>query len=254
MRRFLRRMDDGGGKALDINPATLAWQQLFDARSITGVVDGGNITAWPDDSGHARNLIIGLGTPPVYRATGSTTGKPLADFNGGGKQMEAALPLIPINCDLGFTCIAYYTQDTVDPLDGGGFNAQMIGGSDISGGWRSFAVRYPVFNTPVPSYLMAAGGNIHAAVPAITGNTTHSIRCVPPRNSTGASTLYYNGALVATGATWDAGPNTTMIVSGNASINITLKGKLAFFAWQNQGYSVATIQGIERYLRRIFGS
>ncbi len=246
-RNFLRRYGDGGGPLKNlINPATLAWQVLLDARSINQA-DGSSVTSWPDTSGNNRPA-AGLGPFPVLRKTGSPLGLPLVDFNGANVQLQGTLPVAQMDTTLGFTCYVYFHQDTVQPF----FNDQIAIGSDTSGGWRMLPV---VQSSPShPELTMTGGPGIGSAVSS-TG--THLLTCVcnPPRAGAGLAVLYYDGAAVASFAAWNTAPNTQYQVSGNfPAQNVTLLGKIGFAAFTNVAHSDHTRQGVENYLLQTWGS
>jgi hypothetical protein len=236
-----------------VDPATLSWQVLLDSRNIPTSGNGSTIHAWVDTSGFTRPAVEDIGSIalPVYRPNSSARGLPLVDFGAvPNSQLVGVLPVTPMDTSAGFSCYAYYLDDTVDATDGGGFNAQMIGGSDIAGGWRAFAVLYPTASNPVPSEPQ---NTLNTGVPATVGRHILTAVWNPPVVTTSTANLYYDGINIATSSVTIPGPNTKYLVSGNGSANIILKGRLGFFAFTNVTHSPAVRQGIEAYLLSHFG-
>jgi hypothetical protein len=234
-----------------IDPATLTWQVILDARSITGVVEGGNITTWPDTSGNGRNA-NGLGPFPKYRGTGSVNGQPLADFFGvANAQLQGSLPSVAIDVSAGFTHMCYVVEDVIDATDGGGFNAQLLGGSDQANGWRLWGVLYQTPTVPTPAW--SQGSTIYGSGAATTG--IHIVTAVvQPPGSAATVDLYYDGVHVASGTMGTLGPNTQYEISGNGPAqNVTIKGKVAWFGFTNFALSTLQRQGVEQFLRNTWG-
>lgn len=74
----------GGGGAPAFSPASLTAVKYFlDARTITGISDGSNITtaSWTDQSSSNRGALA-TATNAVYRATGGPGGGAAVEFNG----------------------------------------------------------------------------------------------------------------------------------------------------------------------------
>lgn len=236
-----------------ISPFSLPnFQLILDARSIAQP-DGSNVATWQNTAvgGSAGDAVKSAFTGfPILRSAGSAGGRPVVDFNGV-KQMNGTLPVVAMDVSKGFTCYAYIMQDVVDPNDGGGFNAQSIGGSDIAGGFRQYAVIYPAANTPDVGFNVGVGDK-GALPPAVVGRHISTLVIQPP-GVNGSTTIFYDDITGVTDVAAGFSPNTTYLVSGNAAQNITLKGKLAFFAWANEAHSILTRLGVELWLLETFG-
>lgn len=256
MRRFLRRLPEGGGQVV-FNPYSLAWQIVLDARRITGVSDGALLASWPDSSGFGRNAAQGFaGLQPTYRQTGSSNGKPLVDFYVGAAhhEMGGTLPIGGIDAGTGFSFYAYYTQDQIDatdPLAPGGFNDQIIWADDNAGGWRMLGVRFPTTTTKFPS-AVAGSGVLQGPNPPSLGSHVMSFILIPPNGGTGVSQLYLDGTLLTTG-TWSANPNTAYLLATNGGGNIGLHGKVGWLSCASVAHDTATRQKVENFLRSTWG-
>jgi len=250
-RNFLQFLP--GGQTTDtLNPDLLTWALKLDARSITGVADGAPLALWPDTSGNARNATV-LFAAPLYRATGSPTGAPAVDFNGS-RDMHGTLPAIPLDVSQGLTMVAYILQDTVDPADGGGLNAQSILGCYTGTDMRLYGVIYPLPNAPqVGGRTSAVGGDIGSGTTAITGSHTLCLVCQPPSGALGPVRVFRDGNDIGGWFNWTCQPNTEYIVSGNGVGNIPIKGKLCFVGFTTFALTPSQVRGLHGYFRSVFG-
>jgi hypothetical protein len=243
-----------GLKAID--PATLTWAVKLDARSITGVPDGTVLTTWPDSSGNGRDAGQAIaGLKPTYRATASANQQPLVDFYAGATihDMGGTLPAGGLGNAAGFTLYAYYTQDQIDATDPGapgGFNDQIIWGSDIAGGWRMYGVRFPTVPTKFPS--ASTGGNLLQGSAAPSLGSHVMVYSLAPPSGAGVAALTLDGVQIATG-TWNANPQTRYLVSSNAGDNIGLHGKIGFLGLAATLHSARTQLGVAKFLRQTWG-
>lgn len=244
----------GGVQA--INPSTLAWEVLLDSRQIPVVANGTPIALWPDTSGNARDANPVPGFNPLYRPAGNVLASPnniaLADFGAvANSQMFGTLPPAGLNPALGFSVYLWYVLDTVASAGGG--DTQLIFGSDFANGWRTSGAFFQGVGDTRPEFTTNAANIIAgASVQATTGRHLLTAICNPPSGGAGTVNLYYDGTFVASGL-WNAQPNTTYLVSGNAAQNVWLRGRLGFAGIGRRADSNRTRLGVEKYLRDTWG-
>jgi hypothetical protein len=247
----VRLIDNYAAGYPGINPATaLSWAVLLDARRITGVTNGATFAVWPDTSGNGRNTSH-LIADPVYRATGSPSGRPTVDFTGG-KDLHGALPAIALDTTAGVTILAYVQQDTVDANDGGGFNAQSIFGCYIGTNCRLYGVIYPTANSPQVGGRTSGAGDQGSGTAATTGAHTLALVANPPSGAGGSVRIYKDGVDIGGWSNWSIAPQTEYIISGNGG-NIRVKGKVCWVGLACQAATPAQITGMHTYLRAVFG-
>lgn len=249
MRRFLRRIADGGNQAVFNNLLSVPWSVLLDSRNIVPVADGADIPLWPDSSGNGRDANPVPGFNPKYRTASSPKGLPLADFGPGltGRQMFGTLPAGGVGSAAGFSFYAWYTIDDLQSTGNG--DGQRILSVQIGSGFSLDGANFTALGNMQPAFNTST--TIKGSQ-AQTGNFVLSAICNPPSGGTGVANLYLNGTLIGTG-NWNCNPNTTYLVSGNAGQNVTLHGKLGFAGFGPRADSDATRKNIEGYLRRIWG-
>lgn len=248
MRRFLRRLADGGNQAVFNNLLSVPWSVLLDSRNITPVADGANIPLWPDGSGNGRDANPTPGLNPKYRVAASPKGLPLADFGPGftGRQMFGTLPGAGVGNAAGFSFYAWYTIDDLQATGNG--DSQRIISAQIGSGFSLDGANFTALGNMQPALNTSTSLK---GSQSQTGNHILSAVCHPPAG-TGVANLYLDGTLIATGV-WSCNPNTTYLVSGNAGQNITLHGKLGFAGFGPRADSDMVRQNIEGYLRRTWG-
>jgi hypothetical protein len=252
MRRFLRRLPDGGQQAV-LQLSSLSWEVMLDSRNITPIANGAPIPLWPDTSGHGRDANPVPGFNPRYRpansAGASPKGLPMADFGSvPNSQMFGTLPAGGLDPTLGFSLYAYYVLDSVPATSG--FDSQIVFGDDIAGGFRMFASLFQGVGDTRPAFTVAAA--ITGSVQATTGRHILACICHPPSGGTGTAELFYDDTLMGS-ALWNMQPQTTYLVSGNSVQNVWLRGRLGFAGIGRRDDPTGTRKGVQSALLRAFG-
>lgn len=252
MRRFLRRVPEGGGLNV-INPASLPGLELY-LRSDMGiaVADGAPVPLWLDQSGNARHAGPSLGTAPVYHTSGiqqSPSGKPGVSFNGLLDGM-VGIWQATISNTLGFT--AYIVADVYARVNGTGEQTFWEGG----GGARPRLNHDKFFGGN--EFLLMEDTDFGPRDYGFTqfGYHTFTFVCIPPPGGGGGANLAYIDSDAKTQPLpmidwgWGApGPVYSLGFAGSRNIKMDLFALLIF----SRGHSAGTVAGVNGYLRSIFG-
>lgn len=250
MRRFLRRVPDGGGRNLVIDPATLPGLELY-LRSDRGIAsaDGAPVALWQDQSGNARHAGPSLGTAPTYHTSGieqSPSGKPGVSFNGLLDGMEGIWPAI--STAQGFT--AYIVADVYARVnafgeqvfwEGGGGARPRLNHDFFFAGQEFFTMTDTVFGTRNYGFTQF-------------GYHDFIFVCLPPPGLGGGDNLgYIDGSTTGPSVIdWDwgpPGPVYSLGFAGSRNCKMDLFALLVF----SRGHSAGTVAGVRAYLRSQFG-
>ena len=252
MRRAFLQVMAGGANPPFINPASLSWEVLLDSRNIVPIPNGTPIPLWPDSSGNGRDANPVPGFNPLYRPTGAPNGsKPAADFGAvANSQMFGTLPAGGVGNGSGFSFYAYYILDSV-PKTGGG-DSQMVFGDDIINGFRMFGSLFQAAGDARPAFTTGAGNLVPSIAQQAVVGSALMVVIAPPASGVASATLFVNNVAITSGV-WAANPQTTYLVSGNASQNIWLRGRLMFAGFGKRVDSDFIRQGVQNFLRATFG-
>lgn len=274
MRRFLSRFPDGGGQLDSINPATLSWQLLLDARSITAAnLTGAFVNRWPDTSGNGRDATVqyAAGSGTTYLATGSPKGLPVVQCPnpvGFEQQLAGPLPVGGVDVSAGMTLYVYLVQDVI-AADSGGLvvpttldcpNSQVVVNFTTAPGevqlravaWLPLGAN-PGNQKAVGCNCGNPGSSPIAAASLTIASHTLTLVCNPPNDGTGVNTIYYDGNKIVTGTGWTQHPQSSYAINGVPAGNQGFVGKIGFIGFASSAHSNSTRIGVETYLRTHWG-
>jgi hypothetical protein len=253
MRRFLRTYPDGGSPALVIDPRSLAWVVLHDARDI----NQGNSTpvnSWANRGSAGGNATPPFGNPPFFFEGVTSTGQSLVQFIGS-KQLHGSLSVTPMSQANGFTIAAYVFQDVVDAGSGGGLNAQSVYGNYTGTDFRMYSVIYPTLGPEVGGRTLSTGDN-GTGVPSVTGAQSLALTVTPPAGASagGSVRVYRNGVDIGGWSNWISAPNTDYNISGNGVGNICFKGSMCWVGMIDRALAPGTIKALHAFSRAFWGT
>ncbi len=117
MRRFLRRVPDGGGLAFSLDPLSFPSLELYLRSDQIVGADGSGVAAWggahwPDLSTHARHAVAVVGaTSPTLRTTGlnlTPNGTQVVQYGAVLNNLRSFMGGVAISGAAGWTFLAYY--------------------------------------------------------------------------------------------------------------------------------------------------
>lgn len=253
MRRFLRNYPDGGSPVLALDPRSLSWTVLLDARDI----NQSNVTpvnSWANRGTAGGNATPPFANPPFFFRGVTSTQQNLVQFIGGN-QLHGSLPVTPMDQSNGFTIAAYVFDDVVDAGSGGGANAQSVFGCYTGSDFRLYSVVYPSGSPEVGGRTVGTGDN-GTGVASITGAQSLALTVSPPAGASagGSVRVYRNGVDIGGWTNWNSSPQTDYNVSGNGVGNITFKGSMCWVGMRAGVLSPGQIKALHAFSRGFWGT
>ncbi len=231
----------GGSGGPPDSPDKVAGLKLWlKADAITGLSDGGLVSAWSDSSGNGLNLSQSGTAQPVYKAN-IINGKPAIRFDGVDDQLiRNSVPLSSLVVPDAGTIFVLQKQ----PVSGSTvtFNIEPTHGNRIN----LHLTYYDQFYFDFGQYDI---GRISGPQPAGWNTGYHVTVC---QRSGGSGNIWVDGQLMATTGTFastllDTSPSATLRIGADSS-GIFFTGDIAELFVYNTALSVSDRQVMENYL------
>lgn len=214
-------------------------------------VSSGEVTAWADQSGNARNA-----TRPSVSFTGPQTGvqtiggRNALYFNNDVLRVSANAALQTADA----TIFAVFKYDTVTAT-GANYNTVLASATDgtASDGYEIFADNSGQIETPAGK-LMVQWGSFTSNSVSYASTTTTAARVVTLRASSNSVTGYNNGTAGSAKTAAGAPPNKPLTLgaavtnSSGTNWGFYMKGAMGEVIFFNRALTVAERQQVERYL------
>ena len=243
----------GNGLLSPLDPAVLAYLQLYLRGDQAQGANGAVCATWLDLSGNARDATQGTAAnKPINRDGVSANGlRRMVEFDGVNDFMSGTFPFGPgVSITNGVTIFVYCKENS---LTTAGFNAQNV--FNIANSVSVFELYTRTSSTlgvgfPDQEYGSNSGNVRDSYGATVLGNQILRLQFFPPASASAEIKLYKNGVQMGvTQLNWQANDlRTGYSVGGSASGNETFQGYVGAALVYNYAFNNPTCRAIENYL------